>query len=95
MARVVMVLSCLLAAPAAAVAQCAPRADVLAQLADRYGEARRGIGLSDGNVMEVFAAASGSWTVTMTTAHGLTCLIASGDGWEAIAEPFPAQGVPG
>lgn len=84
-----------MAGPAGAETQCAPRADVLAQLADRWGEARRGIGLSGGGVVEVFASASGSWTLTVTTPEGVTCVIAAGDGWEAVAEPFPAQGVPG
>lgn len=42
---------------AAPPAQCAARAQVLAELAERYGETRRGIGLAVNNaVMEIFAS---------------------------------------
>ncbi|RUS60215.1 hypothetical protein EGN72_10500 [Pseudorhodobacter sp. E13] len=76
--------------------QCGPRAAVVAQLADRYGETRRSMGLAANNmVMEVFASdASQSWTITVTTPQGQTCLVASGQGFEAMAEELPAKGDP-
>jgi hypothetical protein len=76
--------------------QCGPRAAVMVQLADRYGETRRSIGLAANNmVMELFASeASQSWTITVTTTQGQTCLIASGQGYETMAEPLPAKGEP-
>jgi hypothetical protein len=76
--------------------QCGPRAAVVAQLADRYGETRRSIGVAANNmVMELFASeASESWTITVTTTQGQTCLIASGQGYETMAEPLPAKGEP-
>jgi hypothetical protein len=76
--------------------QCGPRAAVMAQLADRYGETRRSIGLAANNmVMELFASeVSQSWTITVTTTQGQTCLIASGQGYEAMVEPLPAKGEP-
>lgn len=89
-----------LALPAQAQAQaagppnCAARAAVVEQLASRYGESRRAIGIAANNaVMELFASAeTGSWTLTVTLPSGLTCLLASGESFEALAEPLPASG---
>ena len=76
--------------------QCGPRDTVLALLADRHGETRRSMGMAANNmVMEVFAsAASQSWTITVTTPQGQTCLVASGQGFEAMADALPAKGEP-
>lgn len=73
---------------------CAPREAVVARLAERYGESRQSIGLGANNaVMEVFASGeTGTWTITVTTANGVTCLVASGQAFEAIAEALPAKG---
>jgi hypothetical protein len=80
----------------AVVPQCGPRAAVVAQLADRFGESRRSMGIAANNmVMEIYASeASQSWTITVTTPQGQTCLIASGQGFEAVVEPLPAKGEP-
>jgi arginine/lysine/ornithine decarboxylase len=79
-----------------AAAQCGPRALVMAQLADRFGETRRSMGIAANNmVMEMFASeASQSWTITVTTPQGQTCLVASGQGFEAMVEELPAKGEP-
>lgn len=71
---------------------CAPRELVMQQLAERFGETRRGIGLvQQGSVMELFASeATGSWTIVVTAPNGVTCLMAAGQAWEALAEPLPA-----
>jgi hypothetical protein len=76
--------------------QCGPRAMVLAQLANTHGETRRSIGLAENNmVMEVFASdTSQSWTITVTTPQGQTCLVASGTGFEGMADALPAKGQP-
>ncbi|MGB3314224.1 MAG: hypothetical protein WBB85_07410 [Albidovulum sp.] len=73
---------------------CAARDTVVTELADRYGETRHGIGLAANNaVMEVFASAeTGTWTITVTLTNGMTCLIASGQNYEALAEHLPAAG---
>jgi len=79
-----------------AATQCAERSAFTAQLTDKYGETRRGIGLAANNtVMEVFASAdSGSWTITVTLPNGMTCLVASGQGFETVVEELPARGAP-
>jgi hypothetical protein len=74
---------------------CGPRAVVVAQLADRYGESRRGMGLA-GNaaIVEVYISDAATWTVAVTLPDGRTCLLASGEGWEALDEALPAKGDP-
>lgn len=70
---------------------CAPREDVVKRLTETYGETRKVIGIArQGAVMEVYAsAASGSWTITVTLPDGVTCLIASGQSYEDMAEALP------
>ncbi len=73
---------------------CAPRDLVVERLADKYGETRQSMGLgANNNMMEVFASLeTGSWTITVTTAQGVTCLVASGQAFEELAEALPPQG---
>ena len=70
---------------------CAPRDEVTKRLAETYGETRRGMGIArQGTVMEVYASnLSGSWTITVTLPDGMTCLVASGQAYEAMAEVLP------
>ncbi|MBY6067573.1 hypothetical protein KUW17_12525 [Leisingera aquaemixtae] len=80
------------AAPAAAQSRnCAPRDIVVKRLAEKYGESRQSIGMGQqGMVMETFASAdTGSWTITVTTPNGMTCLVASGQSYEVLAEALP------
>jgi hypothetical protein len=73
---------------------CAPRESVVDRLAEGYGETRQSMGLGANNaVIEVFASAeTGTWTITVTTPNGLTCLVASGQSFETLAEALPAKG---
>ena len=73
---------------------CAPRDVVLERLADGYGETRQSIGLGANDaVVEVFASdETGTWTITVTTASGVTCLVASGQSFETLAEALPPKG---
>jgi hypothetical protein len=52
------------------------------------------MGLGANNaVVEVFASAeTGTWTITVTSVQGLTCLVASGQAFETLAEVLPAEG---
>jgi hypothetical protein len=74
--------------------QCDARDTVIGLLAERYGETRRAVGLAgQAAVMELFAADdSGTWTITMTLPDGRMCLMASGNGYEALTEDPPARG---
>ena len=74
---------------------CADRARVIERLAEGYGESRQSIGLGANNaVIEVFASLeTGTWTITVTTPQGLTCLVASGQAFEATGGDLtPASG---
>ena len=70
---------------------CAPRDEVIKRLTETYGETRQGIGIARrGAVMEVYASdQSGSWTITVTLPDGMTCLVASGQAYEAMVEAMP------
>ena len=67
---------------------CADHAVVMERLADGYGESRQSIGLGANNaVVEVYASLeTGTWTITVTTPGGPTCLVASGSNFEHLAE---------
>ncbi len=98
--RIVALLTLLLSATAAnaqSSRQCGPRERVLGILAERYGETRQSIGLTDdGKVVEVFASNdSGTWTVIVTLPSGLACLVASGSSFELAGDDrLPAPGDP-
>ena len=80
----------LAAQPAFAQTNCAPHAAVVDRLASQYQESRQMIALgSDNSVVEVFAAESGSWTITVTRPGGPTCLVAAGQAYEYVNEPLP------
>lgn len=74
--------------------KCGPRERILDVLAERYGETRRSVGLGNGNqVLEMFASTeTGSWTVIVTSPSGLTCLLASGQSYEEVAEELGPKG---
>ncbi len=78
----------------AAQRNCGARQQIVETLADRYGESRQSIGLGANNqVIEVYASLeTGTWTITVTTPNGMTCLVASGQAYESIAEAVPARG---
>lgn len=76
-------------------ANCGPREDVLKQLAEKYGEMRQAMGLAANNALvEIFASeTTGTWTITMTTPRGATCLIATGQSFETGVDGLtPAAG---
>lgn len=75
---------------------CAERAVVMAELADKYQETPHAMGIAgDALMMEMFASpGSGSWTITVTTPDGITCLVASGSGYQALAERTAPSGDP-
>lgn len=89
-------LAVLLAFPAKAqtASNCAPREMVVERLATKYGESRQSMGLGANNaVVEVFASdETGTWTITVTSVNGITCLVAAGQAFEELAEALPAAG---
>ncbi len=66
---------------------CAAREAVLRQLNENYGERPVATGLvSNGTVIEVLAARSGTWTILVTRPDGTSCVVAAGEGWEDLAD---------
>ena len=71
---------------------CAPRDVVLKALWDNYGEAPIGRGLAmTGSVVEIAASPKGSWSMFFTSAEGVSCLVLSGEAWQAVEPKPPAD----
>ncbi len=85
------------AVPADARATCAQRDKMIERLEIGYGEALAGGGLqSEERMIEVWAAPeTGTWTVLMTQADGLACIMASGTNWHQQDPVLALKGVPG
>ncbi len=65
------------------------RDGLLTQLEQKYGEVPVAIGVADGALIELLTAKdSMTWTIILTSPKGLSCLIASGEGWRPLA-PVP------
>ena len=92
--KCVALVACLVSPISASAQQnCAPRDVVLQHLSERFNESRQAIGMGpEGRVVEVYASLeTGTWTITITLPSGLTCLVASGEAYENLAEdPSPA-----
>ncbi len=76
-----------LSATAPATAQmrtgCLPHETAVSKLEQGYDEHRVGLGIGpSGNaVYELYVADTGTWTILVTRANGLSCIAASGDSW--------------
>ncbi len=70
---------------------CAPREMVLERLVSRYGEVRQGVGLGgNSSIIEIFASdETGTWTITVTSVDGVTCVVTSGHFYESLSETLP------
>ena len=83
-----LVLACQTASPSSAQGQpvsCGERDSMLEQLRGTYEEKQVAAGVTaDGRLLEVFAGASGSWTVLITYPNGPTCIATAGDGWRQV-----------
>lgn len=61
---------------------CGARAEILAHLAERYGEQPRALGLlADGGLLEVVVSPKGSWTIIISYPKGPSCVMAIGSDW--------------
>ena len=86
-----LAVSTLALGPDAALAQEAPsicraRDGLLTQLEQKYGEVPVAIGVADGRLIELLTTKDGmTWTIILTSPKGVSCLIASGEGWRPLA----------
>ena len=67
---------------------CVERTQLVQLLREAYGEqvVARGL-VSGGLVLEVYASAAGTWTIVATAPTGMSCLLADGVAWVAVAPP--------
>ena len=77
------------AAPqAGAQTVCGDRTEMLERLAQEFAEAPQAVGLSqDGALVEVMVSPSGGWTILVTYPKRPTCVVATGESWEALTIP--------
>jgi hypothetical protein len=70
---------------AAQVSRCAPRDDMVSTLSERFSEKQHGYGLLGPQlIIEVFTSDKGGWTIVVTGADGISCVLAVGIGWETL-----------
>jgi hypothetical protein len=93
-----LVLGMAAAAPPVAQAQiaCGARDSVVRNLGEKYGEVRRGGGLTGSTaIYEIWASEdTGSWTILKTTPNGMACVMAVGEGWQEDAGTVTPAGNP-
>ena len=78
-----------------AQSNCAARDQVVDRLSGKYGEAFSGGGLRNSeSIFEVWLSKEkGTWTILMTRADGISCIMASGTNWrDGLNVP---AGIPG
>ncbi len=76
------------ATPTSAQTVCGDRSKMVGYLDRDYKEARSGLGLaSNGAVVELYTAKTGTWTMLITNPGGKTCVIGSGESWEYQLAP--------
>ena len=66
---------------------CDQRKRVIGHLADKYHEAPVAIGVTNaGGLVEVLSTGDGqTWTIIVSNPDGMTCLLATGEGWRALS----------
>jgi hypothetical protein len=95
--RITKKLACALAAaavglfvlmPPATAGPCGMREQVVKDLTTTFNEKRAAIGLLlTGDVLEVFVSPAGTWTIVVSKASGIACIVAAGEVW--LQEPTP------
>lgn len=71
---------------ALAGANCAPRDQVVDRLQAKYTERLKGGGLQNADtLLEIWASdATGSFTILVTHANGMSCVVSSGQNWNSV-----------
>ena len=82
------------ATPSIAQTVCGKHAEIVKRLSSGYEEQQSSAGIAaNGNLVEVFASKKGNWTIIFTKPGGNTCLMAVGENWLTITEPFKVSGL--
>jgi hypothetical protein len=65
---------------------CSMHDDLVKMLNSKYSESLAGYGVAgQRNIVEVFIAERGSFTIIATNPNGVSCVIAAGQDWEKVA----------
>lgn len=81
------------AAPATAAEQCAPRADMIKALGEKFRENPTALGVVNPNVIvEVFVSDQGTWTILASDTGGQSCVVSVGEGWESAVKTAALPG---
>ena len=80
-----------------AQANCAERQVVVERLETGFGEIFAGGGLqTSSQIIEIWASEErGTWTVLVTRADGVSCIMASGTDWREGLPAEKVRGIPG
>jgi hypothetical protein len=71
--------------PAVAQSICGERSRFIERLQEQYRESLNAVGLAaDGTLVEVMTSEKGSWTIMITRADGVSCIVATGEAWESV-----------
>lgn len=64
---------------------CGDRTAIVERLKTKYYEQLEFRAVLAGNkaLMEIYVSASGTWTQLLSSPNGMSCFVASGDGWRA------------
>jgi hypothetical protein len=74
------------------VQMCLAHADLEAKLLSDFGEKKLGLGISgDGNLVELFVAPTGTFSVVKTSPRGLSCIVDFGESWQTL-QPLESVG---
>lgn len=80
-------------ATASAQGLCEERAVIVTKLKEMYKENHVASGLENASKMvEIWTGNSGSWTILVTRASGISCVVASGNSWLDLPDTAPALG---
>ncbi len=83
-ATLVAVFLCPSAGASAERSICGSHAMVAGHLARQWGETVSWRGLAGGNLVELYTASNGGWTLVMTRPDGVACFVASGRDGETV-----------
>ena len=76
---------------------CGERQEIVRALESGHKERQAGVAISgSGGLVELFKSRGGrTWTLLLTIPGGPTCLLGSGENWEALEPDFDADLDPG
>ena len=87
-AATALVTAAIAAATAASAQSCGDRKEVVARLGSVHAEHLVAAGLQDErHVVEIWASEGGAtWTILLTRADGVTCIVGAGNAWASYPE---------